>query len=520
MGPSIDLFAKYQQGNTFALRLGFSRADSYLQRGLRQTLVNRAKELQAPRYTTHRLVLDLERHVGDKSELGELTVRPAVTVFMHDMRSPLIPRRSYDRPDLQRNPSLEFNAVVYGWAGTDVQFVNSLEYSLVPPDVAFVKDATLVAGLNATYGVAMNYRQSRCFLDPTGEVSNPSIYGAEDDLTCRNELFLNEGVAVDDFGNATPRDSDHNGDGDQWQLGAFAQYTAFLPFDVGLVVGGRVDRLSGFDLQWSPRVAMVAPLAGGLYAKAQYSRSFIYPAFLYRMGNLLAYYSGDPDVESESVDSAEMLLGFRHELLRAEVNGYYNNIHGFITYDPRRNAQTGQYVFSNQGDLEIVGTEVTTQLSLLGGNLGFRLYGAYNKALASTDDSFVVNGQLGGATKSPELVGGAVVNVVPYAAGDVRLNTNVTLQGATKVEHRANPETQYHNVVGTDGISYSSRVASDYSTTLLTLGVHVMLDYGAAWRFGVLGTNLTDRRQYAYGSLAVPLLREGRRVLATVAYQL
>ena len=80
------------------------------------------------------------------------------------------------------------------------------------------------------------------------------------------------------------------------RLGSFFQLTTFLPHDVGLVAGGRVDYNVTYAPQFSPRLAVVAPLGGGLYSKVQWATGFVYPAFLYRTGNSLSDYHGNPDI--------------------------------------------------------------------------------------------------------------------------------------------------------------------------------------------------------------------------------
>ena len=230
-----------------------------------------------------------------------------------------------------------------------------------------------MVGLQAEYDVASDYRINQCFLDRDGRFQ-PSVY-LEDggsDLFCVESLMLREGLNIDAFGTVRESGQSRFGDGDELRLGGFFQLTTFLPNEVGIVLGGRVDYNVTYAPQFSPRLALVAPLLGGFYSKAQFSSGFVYPAFLYRNGNSLSDYQGNPDIRPQTVRSVEGLLGWKTDTLRAELNGYYNDVTGFITFDLPRNARSGQYQFSNQGDLKVVGVEATTMFRLLGGRLSSR----------------------------------------------------------------------------------------------------------------------------------------------------
>jgi outer membrane receptor protein involved in Fe transport len=277
---------------------------------------------------------------------------------------------------------------------------------------------------------------------------------------------------------------------------------------VGIVLGGRIDYNVTNAPQFSPRVALVAPLQAGFYSKAQFSSAFVYPAFLYRTGNSLSDYQGNPDIKPQSIRSIEALLGWKNETLRAEVNGYYNDVRGFITFDLRRSAQSGQYRFSNQGDVQVVGLEATTKLRLLGGRLSLDLQGSYAKPLPSTTPGFLVDGQLGGPTKYPELMGMAILTASPLPG--LRFTVDGSL--SSRIRQTIAPEAQFQGIGATDGLVYDTLPSEQFDTREMTLDATASFDLGPHWRLEASATNLLNRRAYRPGSVLIPYLAEGRRV--------
>jgi hypothetical protein len=116
--------------------------------------------------------------------------------------------------------------------------------------------------------------------------------------------MLREGVSVDAFGTIRETGGSRFGDGDELRLGSFFQLTTFLPHQVGLLLGGRVDYNVTYTPQFTP-ASRSAPLAGRLLFESAVSSAFVYPAFLYRNGNSLSDYSGNPDIQPQSIRSVE-----------------------------------------------------------------------------------------------------------------------------------------------------------------------------------------------------------------------
>jgi outer membrane cobalamin receptor len=509
-GPSFNVFMKYQQEDGSAVRLLVTHTQLEMQRTSRQGLFINDGQIQRPFYVNERLVLDAEKHIGHSDGRGQLTLRPSVLVFGHEMRSQTIMPLYYDSTVREGTP------VIAGWSGRDVRISPALEYSLELPDLWIFRQNAVVAGVQPEYDVASNYRSTHCYVDKDKRF-NPSIYEkpGSADLLCVETLMLREGITVDSFGvirqqGSTPR----FGDGDEFRLGSFFQLTSFLPRDVGIVLGGRVDYNVTYAPQFSPRVALVAPISHGVYAKVQWASGFVYPAFLYRTGNSLSDYQGNPAIQPQSIRTAEGLVGFKNDLMRAELNGYYNSVSRFITFDLPLNARTGQFKFSNEGDLKVVGVEGTSLFRFLDGRLLVDLQGTFAKPLSGTSPQFLVDGQLGGPTKYPQLIGRAVVSAMPIH----RLRLTLDGTASSRVKQTIAREVQFQNITGSDGRPYSTLDAAAFDTRELTLDALASFALGDRWKVEVTTSNLLDRRAYRPGSVLIPYQAEGRRVMFSVGY--
>jgi outer membrane receptor for ferrienterochelin and colicin len=509
-GPSFNLFMKYQHEDGSAVRLLLSRTQLEMQRTSRQGLFIDDGHIQRPTYVNERMVLDVEKRWGHADTWGQLTVRPSVLVFGHEMRSQTIAPPYYDATVREGTP------VVSGWGGKDVRLSPALEYSLDLPDLWIFHQNALVAGVQPEYDVAIGYETNQCFVDKDGQ-HNPSIYGnpGAADLYCVQSLMLREGLNVDSFGVVrTTGKGPRFGDGDELRLGSFFQLTSFMPHDVGLVLGGRVDYNGTYAPQFSPRVALVSPLGHGLYAKAQWASGFVYPAFLYRTGNSLSDYQGNPDIAPQSIQTLEALVGFKNDFMRTELNGYYNAVSRFITFDLPLNARTGQFKFSNEGDLRVVGVEATSVVKFADGRLLVDLQGTFARPLSGTSDRFLVDGQLGGPTKYPQLIGRAVISAMPVH----RLRLTVDGTVSSRVKQTIAREVQFQGIAASDGSTASTLDASQFDTRELTINAQATFNVTDRWRAGVQSSNLLDRRAYRPGSVLIPYLADGRRVLFSLSY--
>jgi outer membrane cobalamin receptor len=508
-GPSFNVFMKYQQEDG-AIRLLLTRTQLEMQRTSRQGLFINDGEIQRPMYVNERMVLDVEKHFGRLDGWGQLTVRPSLLLFGHEMKSQTISPLYYE------NTVREGTPVISGWSGRDVRLNPALEYSVELPDLWIFRQNMLVAGVQGEYDVASNYQSTHCFVDKDGRF-NPSIYQTpgSPDLFCVQSLMLREGVTIDSFGMLRQQGkSPLFGDGDELRVGSFFQLTTSMPHDVGLVLGGRVDYNVTYAPQFSPRIAVVAPIGRGVYSKAQVSSAFVYPAFLYRTGNALSDYQGNPAIQPQSIRTIEGLVGFKNDRMRAELSGYYNAVSRFITFDLPLNARTGQFKFSNEGDLRVVGLEATSLFRFAEGRLLVDLQGTFARPLASTSPQFLVDGQLGGPTKYPQLIGRAVVSAMPLR----RLHLTVDGSFSSKVKQAIAREVQFQGITGSDGRPYSTLDAASFETNELTFDALASFNVTDRWKVSATSTNLLDRRAYRPGSVLIPYLAEGRRVLFSLSY--
>jgi outer membrane cobalamin receptor len=513
-GPSIDIFMKYQHDEGSAVRLGVTRTELQMQRTARQSLYLDDSGPQRPRYILERLVLDAEKHWGRTDGLGQITFRPSLLIVGHDMRSETVDPRFY------MDATREVASVVSGWSGRDFRVSPALEYSVELPDRWIFRQNAIVAGVQGQYDVAAGYQTTKCFIDMERRF-NPSVYARDDglglaDLVCQEGLMLREGLNVDAFGNIR-QDSTASryGDGDELRIGSFLQLTSTLPHDVGFVLGGRVDYNVTYAPQFSPRVAVVAPLFRGLYSKVQLSSGFVYPAFLYRTGNALSDYQGNPDIQPQSIRTLEGLVGFKNDRMRAELSGYYNDVRDFITFDLPLNARTGQFKFSNQGSIRIAGAEATALFRFWNGRLLADLQGTFARPIGGTSEQFLVDGELGGPSKYPQLMGRAVVSGTPLH----RLRLTVDGAWTSRVKQTIPREVQFERIEGTDGLPYQTLEGSTFDTRSVVLGASANFTVTDRWQLRITGSNLLDHRFYRPGSVLMPYLGEGRRLLLTISYQ-
>jgi outer membrane receptor protein involved in Fe transport len=513
-GPSFDVFMKYQHEDGSAVRLAAARTELQLQRTARQGLYFDDSGPQRPRYIVERLVLDGEKHWGRTDGRGQITLRPSLLIFGHDMRSQTVDPRFY------LETVREVTSVVSAWSGRDFRVSPAVEYAVDLPDISIFRQNTLVAGVQGQYEVAAGYHTNQCFVDRDRRF-NPSVYARDDtlgeaDLVCLEGLMLREGLIIDAFGAIVQTgEGAAFGDGDELRLGSFFQLTSTLPREIGFVLGGRVDYNVTYAPQFSPRIAVVAPLARGFYFKVQLSSGFVYPAFLYRIGNALSDYQGNPDIQPQSIRTLEGLLGFKTDRLRAELSGYYNDVSDFITFDLPLNARTGQFRFSNQGTLHIAGMEGTARFRFLGGRLVADVQGTFAKPLGGTSEQFLVDGQLGGPSKYPQLIGRALISATPTP----RLRLTVDGSASTGIKQAVPNEVQFQQIPGTDGNPYSSVDGSQFDSRVLLFNASADVTLSERWHVRVSATNVLDHRYYRPGSVLIPYFGEGRRLLLSGFYQ-
>jgi outer membrane receptor protein involved in Fe transport len=111
-------------------------------------------------------------------------------------------------------------------------------------------------------------------------------------------------------------------------------------------------------------------------------------------------------------------------------------------------------------------------------------------------------------------MGRAVISAMPTP----RLRLTIDGTASSRVKQTIAPEVQFQNVVGSDGQPYSTLPASSFDTRELTLDALASFSFTDRWKAQVTVSNVLDRRAYRPGSVLIPYLAEGRRVLFSLTY--
>ncbi|MBW2699609.1 MAG: TonB-dependent receptor [Deltaproteobacteria bacterium] len=510
-GPSYETLLKYKRPDDWTFRIGSARKHFHPQRASNQSLLDVVAQSQRPVRIDTRTFIDLAKSWGSSSEYGRFTFRPSILHFGHQERSQLIAEEFFDLAAEEAQTSIQ------NWSGEELRFSLSLEYAVDLGDWAFLRDMTLLAGINAEYDVAYNYRLSYCKPDPDN-IHPPSTYSEENtghDYICHSGApMLDEGATVDKWGNLLLRNKSFLGNGDDLLWGGFLHLSTRLPWDVGLTLGGRVDFNYDYDPMLTPRIALVKSFEKTFYLKGIFSSAFVYPPFLYRTGNRQAGIIGNPDMKPQSIKTLEALLGFRMDILRIELNAYYNLVSDFITYDDQLLANSRQYFFDNYGDLHIFGVEGSAIVYLWDGRIDARLSAGFAMPLDATDDRFIVDGQLGGPSKYPPYFGSFILNGRPLD------NLEIGFSGvyAAATEFRLAQGNTFVDVQGTDGRTHSTQAAEDYDTSTFFIDLHASYTLFESYRLSVLAKNLLGSEWRMTGATMVPYVTEGRQVMVFVSY--
>ncbi len=510
-GPSLEGIFKYQSPEV-AVRLGIGHREFRPQRSELETLMRLNQQSQYPLRIDSRLSLDVTRSFGNEEGVGKLTLRPALQYFRHDQRSQRIAEAYYDEAAAQNRIS------TLSWSGEDLRASANLEYAKSFGEVIGLGALSLLTGAQVEYSVATNYQLSFCQPDPLHEFG-PSAISEDDfgnDYVCqRGAPLLEEGEAVDRWGNSVNLGDDYQGNGDDLLVGYFLQLNAHLPFDIGLTLGGRFDYNPDYDPQLTPRVGLVKQVTENVYVKALYASAFVYPPFLYRTGNRQANIIGNPDMLPESIQTFELLAGLRTDFLRLELNGYYNIIEDFITFDETRFASSREYAFDNRGDVTVMGVESSLSLVFLEGRLRSTIAAAGNRPVeGGTDDLFLVDGDLGGPSKYPDYSGSLIVNYQPIDP----VNLNVSAIYAAESAFDIAATNRFEDITSRGGNVLSSKAAGDYDTGLFTLNAQVSYTLLEQWRLALAATNILDQTYHMTGATSVPYTTAGRQVLLSLRY--
>ena len=387
----------------------------------------------------------------------------------------------------------------------------ALEYSVELPDLVLPQN-TLVAGVQAEYDVASEYHATHCFVDKDHRF-NPSVYEAPRlgaDLFCVESLMLREGLTVDSFGELHQQGkAPLFGDGDELRIGSFFQLTTTLPHDIGVVLGGRVD-YNGPTRRSSAREWRWWPLRARRLLEGAVQLGLRLPGVPLPHRQLPLRLPGQPHHPAAVVRTVEAWSVGRATGC-APRSGYYNEVSRFITFDLPLSARTGQFKFSNEGDLlSSAPRGPRCSASSRGSCCGPA--GHPRPAAGRHQRAFLVDGQLGGPTKYPQLIGGRRSRACPS-----RLRLTSTAHQLA-VKQTIAREVQFQGITGSDGLPHSTLDASQFDTRELTFDALASFNLTDRWRVAATATNLLDRRAYRPGSVLIPYLAEGRRVIFTLSY--
>ncbi|MGQ0503810.1 MAG: TonB-dependent receptor plug domain-containing protein, partial [Myxococcaceae bacterium] len=157
--PSFDFLVKVEEEDSWAVRVGASRNDYFPQRTSRQNLFNPGSSTVAPQYLKERLLVDIEKRLGQREGLGQLTVRPSFQMFNHVAKSQVVGADSFLEASRQNAP------VITGWSGRDFSFMTTVDYLKEFPAFWILSDNSLIVGAQAELNVLDDYRARSCRLD-------------------------------------------------------------------------------------------------------------------------------------------------------------------------------------------------------------------------------------------------------------------------------------------------------------------------------------------------------------------
>ncbi|MCI0506604.1 MAG: TonB-dependent receptor [Gammaproteobacteria bacterium] len=229
-----------------------------------------------------------------------------------------------------------------------------------PPPAAFTYPEGVLGG--------PNYDDDRYYVSAdvtfNGAENHEWLLGADLSYIEQGETFVNRNYDPDDLTPITAPPSVVRLEGDEnWLkeglsrtvVGLYAhdQYTVSekLKFTMGL----RFDHYDDVGSDVMPRLAGVYQIADKQTLKFQYARSFRPPTFLelYTQNNLIV--EGNPDLESENVDTIEAAYVFNDGSTVFRSTVFYFIVHDLIVIDSTINRYT------NQGKIGTAGLELEFQ---------------------------------------------------------------------------------------------------------------------------------------------------------------
>ncbi|HEC19683.1 MAG TPA: TonB-dependent receptor [Gammaproteobacteria bacterium] len=146
-----------------------------------------------------------------------------------------------------------------------------------------------------------------------------------------------------------------------------------LTFTAGI----RFDSYDDVGDATSPRVAAVFQLSEQQTVKVQYARAFRPPTFLETSTKNNAVVTGNPDIESETIDNYELAYIYNDGMSVGRATFFYADLQDLIVVDTTSSPNT----YANKGEVHVVGAELEYSRSI-----GRKLKLDSNLTLLETED--------------------------------------------------------------------------------------------------------------------------------------
>ncbi len=131
-----------------------------------------------------------------------------------------------------------------------------------------------------------------------------------------------------------------------------------------LLLGGRLDIYSDYDKQLTPRGGLIYLPVDDLSIKALYGRGFM-AGDGRELAGIIYYTQGNPDIKPEVIDVYELIFMYKHESLKATVNGFYSYWQdGIVRKAAPELAPKYRSKFVNEGENQSYGAEFNFIYSL------------------------------------------------------------------------------------------------------------------------------------------------------------
>jgi outer membrane receptor protein involved in Fe transport len=286
----------------------------------------------------------------------------------------------------------------------------------------------------------------------------------------------------------------------RWFLGGGFLQMVYAPRKtLSLTLGVRYDTFQAeAPSQVTPRLGLVYRPLPAVALKALYGRSYLAPMWAHKRARDGVYF-GNPDLEPESFDSADLIAAYGGRLGSATVDVFYNQVTGLINAVRQPPDPTGQVTYQYQNSpvaTRYFGFELAGEAQVA---RAVRLQGSYSYVRPGPHHQV-----------DPVLVGQSIREIPAH-----------TLRYGGRVEPAKGL------VLSLWGRATSSRQSHDdvAQPRVVVVPAVLLLDASAlyTWRnvtLQIVATNLTDRHHEIGGTVVRPLARERLNVEGIVSLRL